>query len=103
MENHRTSPFLMGKLTISIVMWLFTGEYIPSNPMKTTIFPWFSHGFCQRYPWEAGFHQLLVTQPRRIAAISLARRVGAEQMDVAQGKVVGQRGSLVDGPWAMGG
>ena len=43
---------------------------------------------------EAGFQQILVTQPRRIAAISLARRVGAEQMDVAQGKVVGQRGSV---------
>jgi len=38
-----------------------------------------------------------VTQPRRIAAISLARRVGAEQMDVAQRKVVGQRGGV--GPW----
>ncbi|CAL1127432.1 unnamed protein product [Cladocopium goreaui] len=40
---------------------------------------------------EAGFHQILVTQPRRIAAISLARRVGAEQMDVAQRKVVGHQ------------
>ena len=81
------------------------------------VFPWFLSTFTgRRYQggaschvstsWEAGFHQILVTQPRRIAAISLARRVGAEQMDVAQGKVVGQRGgcggAMGHGPWAMG-
>ena len=40
---------------------------------------------------QAGFHQILVTQPRRIAAISLARRVSCEQMD-AKSRVVGQLG-----------
>eukprot|EP00913_Durusdinium_trenchii_P011395 g10703.t1 len=41
---------------------------------------------------EAGFRRVLVTQPRRLAAMSLARRVSAEQMD-ARG-VVGQLGEM---------
>ena len=40
---------------------------------------------------QAGFHQILVTQPRRIAAISLARRVSCEQMDT-KSRVVGRLG-----------
>eukprot|EP00438_Fugacium_kawagutii_P008120 Skav222141 [mRNA] locus=scaffold1181:1085966:1091954:- [translate_table: standard] len=56
----------------------------------------------QRFPLQpednerssfAGFQQILVTQPRRIAAVSLARRVAAEQMDAQGGRVVGQRGA----------
>ena len=38
---------------------------------------------------EAGYRQILVTQPRRIAAVSLARRVSAERMD--GGRAVGHQ------------
>ncbi|CAK9038999.1 unnamed protein product [Durusdinium trenchii] len=41
---------------------------------------------------DAGFRRVLVTQPRRLAAMSLARRVSAERMD-ARG-VVGQLGEM---------
>ncbi len=34
-----------------------------------------------RYLLEAGFHKLACTQPRRIACISLAKRVGYEMLN----------------------
>ena len=36
---------------------------------------------------EAGFRSILVTQPRRLAAVSLARRVAAERLDSGQAPV----------------
>lgn len=86
-DSQKTSPIHCSSIGSSSENPFFSAESSEKNRLNKIHFPVFPLlRSCQ-----AGFHQILVTQPRRIAAISLARRVSCEQMDT-KSRVVGRLG-----------